>query len=57
MLFWSNSVQTESMIDQSKCPSPFFFSFTGDKKTVTVRYGYKTPDEPEAAEQPNFYSA
>jgi hypothetical protein len=57
MLFWSNAVQTESMIDQSKCASPFFFSFTRGKKTMTVRYGYKTADEPEAAEQPNFYSA
>jgi hypothetical protein len=55
MLFWSNSVETESMIDESKCPDPFTFSFTGGEKTKTIRYGYKTADKPEPSEQANFY--
>ena len=57
MIFWSNSVEAQSMIEQSEVPNPFFFSFNGGEKTKSIRYGYKTENTPEPSEFPNFYVA
>jgi len=45
------------MIDQSKCPNPEKFSFEGSNKTKTLRYGYRTKEQPGPAEQPAFYDS
>ena len=56
MVFWSNTVQTSSMIEESKFPDPKYFSYEGKVTSKTLRYGYRTVNSPsDASEQPDFF--
>jgi len=56
MVFWSSSVQTASMIDESRCSQPMTFSYEGNVKAQTVRFGYRSADNAGPGEQPTFYT-
>ena len=54
-LFWDSMVTTSTMIDYSKSTKPFEFSFEGNEKMKTLRYGFRTQDSPVGTEQPEWY--
>jgi hypothetical protein len=57
MVFWSNKVQTSSMIAVAKLHKPYIFSFDAGALNKTIRYGYAIPEKRAPGEEAYFYPA